>query len=75
MAAQNTQPDCPFSVLKRMLNANWKQLANRLGVTPLTLRTWRDDWQDGNLSTNAQIRARDLFRTTLRNAQAEWLAD
>lgn len=42
MTERNSTPQTPFELLKRIYACNWTQLAQRLGVSARTLRTWRD---------------------------------
>ena len=66
---RNTPPTDAFEVLKRLHNCNWSQLAERLGVTPQTLRQWRA----GDGGKNAAMRMQHLMEASLRAADADWL--
>jgi len=69
MAHRNTTPTDHFDVLKRLHNCNWNELAERLGVTPQTLR----DWRTNGTGANGAMRAQHLMESSLRAAGADWL--
>lgn len=66
---RNTTPPDAFDTLRRIYACNWEQLADRLGVSSATLRTWRKEGP----GTNGKLRMADLFRTAIRAANADWL--
>lgn len=73
MSDRNTTPTDIWEVLRRLLNCNKAQLAERLGVDPRTLRRW----EQGEAGADAYRRAADLLRATLRAANdadtlAQW---
>jgi len=69
MNSRNTIPKDHFDVLKRLLDCNWQDLAERLGVTPQTLKNWRDN----GTGTNGAMRCQDLMTATLRASGSDWL--
>jgi len=69
LSERNTNPEGPLLLLRRVLNCNKGQLADRLGVTIHTLRVWERD----GLSDNGRERCKQLFRAIMRNAESEWL--
>lgn len=78
MTAPNSTPAHIWDVLRRLLNANKTQLAERLGITPKTLRTWEAMTEAGNSpGTKAERAASELLIATLRAANhadthAQW---
>ena len=74
MTDRNTMPRDHFDVLQRLLNCNKAQLAERLGVTPQTLRRWRALTEQGESpGKDAALRCSDLCRTILAKANADWM--
>lgn len=69
MTERNTTPENVFEVLKRLHNCNWSQLAERLGVTPKTLKVWRTQGAGAKGSEKMQL----LMEATLRAANSDWL--
>ena len=68
---RNTPPATPWEALRRLLNCNKSQLAERLGVTTRTLHRW----EKGEAGADAFSRASQLMIATLRAAdQADTLA-
>lgn len=70
MTERNTPPADAFDVLRRLYGCNWSQLAERLGVTPRTLRTWREE---GPGKTGAE-RMNRAFVDAMNHADAGWIA-
>lgn len=76
MDARNAPPADIWQALRRLLNCNRTQLAERLGVTRQTLRRW----EEGEAGANAYRRASELLIATLRAAEhadalAQWSID
>lgn len=69
MTERNTYPVNQYDLLRRALNCNKTQLAQHLGVTPITLRRWETDGG----GANAASRVAQLWQTILRNSGTEWL--
>lgn len=69
MTQRNTPPADAFEALRRIWNCNWQQLAERLGVTPQTLRRWRDS----EPGANGCMRMQTSIEAALRAANADWL--
>lgn len=69
MTTKNTAPADQYEVLRRLYNCNWSQLADRLGVTPQTLRQWR---KDGAGKTGSEKQAK-LTTAAFMAADCEWL--
>ena len=68
-APRNTPPADAYDVLRRLYACNWNQLAERLGVSPQTLREWR---KEGH-GKNGAMRLQNLMETGLRASHSEWL--
>jgi len=69
---RNTPPANIWQTLRRLLNCNKAQLADRLGVTARTLRTWESETEaSGTAGTNGDRRAADLLQTILRIAHSD----
>ena len=74
MSSRNTTPASPWEALRRLLNCNKAQLAERLGASPRTLRRW----EEGEAGADAMRRASALLIATLRaadhsDALAQWV--
>ena len=69
MSRKPSAPADSFDVLKRLMNANWNEVAEALGVSTKTLRAWRA----GEGGKNCSQRQQELFEVLLRNANADWL--
>lgn len=69
MTDRNSMPANQYDLLRRALKCNKSQLAERLGVTPQTLRVWE---REGGGKT-AAMRVADLWRVILRQSNTEWL--
>jgi len=69
MSRKPSAPADSFDVLKRLMNANWNEVAKALGVSTKTLRAWRA----GEGGKNAAEKQQLLFEALLRNANADWL--
>lgn len=67
MTAKNAPPVSVWDALRRLLNCNRQQLADRLGVTARTLRRW----EQGEAGADAHQRAAQLLRATLATAGAD----
>jgi len=68
-AAKNTTPATIWEAMRRLLNCNKQQLAERLGVTRQTLRMWEEMTGRGEpISDNARRAAAELLTATLRAA-------
>lgn len=67
MSARNTTPANVWDALRRLLNCNKTQLAERLGVTARTLHRW----ENGEAGADAHRRAADLMQATLRAADCD----
>lgn len=68
---KNTTPANIWDTLRRLLNCNRSELAERLGVTPRTLRRWEDDDATGSAGKTAHERAAMLLQSTLRAANCD----
>jgi hypothetical protein len=66
---RNTHPDDIYEILRRMLNCNWKELAEQLEVSPLTLRKWRKE----GAGANGTERLHNLFHQIICRAECEWI--
>lgn len=70
-ATSNSTPAHIWEVLHRLLNANQTQLAQRLGISPKTLRAWEKMTEAGNSpGTKAERAASELLRATLMDAHS-----
>lgn len=67
MTDRNTTPANVWIALRRLLNCNKTQLAERLGVNPRTLHRW----EHGEDSADAHRKAAQLMQSTLRAANAD----
>lgn len=69
MSNRNTTPANIWEVLRRLLDCNKQQLAERLGITRQTLRIWEDMTGNGEpITDNARRAAAELLTATLRAA-------
>ena len=66
---RNTFPTNQYDLLRRALQCNKSQLAEHLGVTPKTLRTWETEGG----GANAAARVAQLWGVILNRSQTEWL--
>lgn len=72
---RNTHPVNVWEALRRLLNCNKQDLAERLDVTRKTLRTWESDTEEGKEpSSNARRAISELLITTLNAAKADQYA-
>lgn len=64
-----------WDLLKKMRKCNWQTLAKDLGVSPQTLKSWRDLGEQGySAGKNADLRAHQLFHATLAQHNCEWIS-
>lgn len=69
MSSRNTTPANIWEVLRRLLDCNKRQLAERLGVTRQTLHQWETPTEKGEkLSDKGREAVTDLLTATLRAA-------
>lgn len=74
-AEKNTPPAHIWDALRRLLNCNSKQLAEHLGVTPRTLRTWETLTEQGDAAgKTASESASNLLQAILQEARSETYA-
>lgn len=79
MTDRNTTPATEWQALRRLLNCNKQQLAQRLGVSARTLRNWEAASDAGHEpGKDASQKASLLLITTLRAARhadvlAQWV--
>jgi len=66
---RDSYPEDQYDLLQRALNCNKTQLAARLGVSPKTLKSWRDHGG----GANAAARVAQLWGVILRRSGTEWL--
>lgn len=70
-APRNTAPKGVWETLRRLLQCNKQQLAERLGVSDTTLRAWERADETGSAGKTAHERAALLMQATLRAAGAD----
>ena len=69
MSDRNTTPQNEWQALRRLLNCNRTQLADRLGITRQTLHVWERKTEQGETAgDNARRAAAELLTATLRAA-------
>ena len=66
---KNNYPENQFELLRRMLNCNKTQLAERLGVKRLTLYRW----ENGETTESTAPKMAELFRTIMAKIDADHL--
>ena len=67
MTERNSPPANMIEALRRIYQCNWKQLADRLGVDPRTVREWRET----EPSDNGKLRINELWRAAMIIARAD----
>lgn len=68
MTERNTAPADRYELLKRVYACNWSQLAERLDVSPRTLRHWRDHGP----GEAGETRTRRALEVALRQSGLDW---